>query len=139
MLLNVHHLAVFLICNSLTVKPALEKHLLQEADVAGMQRYSILKQVASNGEVENLWTTILRVQFERLKTLNFEWPLFVGNFSYLHTLKISKSPQPGTLSFCRIKVLSNIFNCSNFECSWFSGLKVHSGRRKRYSKKRDAK
>ena len=31
----------------------------------------ILKQVASNGEVENLWATISCVQLKRLKRLNF--------------------------------------------------------------------
>ena len=45
------------VLNLLTIKPALEKHLSEEADVSEMQ--NILKQVASNLEVENLWTTIL--------------------------------------------------------------------------------
>ena len=38
------------ILNLLTVKLTLEKHLLEKADVTGMQRYF---KVASNGEVEN--------------------------------------------------------------------------------------
>ena len=91
----------------------------------------ILKQVALNGEVENSWTTISYVQLKTLKSLNFGGPLFGGNFSsYLPTLKISKSSQPGTLDFCCSKVLPDIFNCSNFEYSAFSGLKVDRGRKK---------
>ena len=42
------------VLNSLIVKLAQEKHFLEKADVAG----GILKEVASNREVENLWTTI---------------------------------------------------------------------------------
>ena len=53
------------VLNLLTVKPALEKHHLEEADVAGLQMY--LKQVASNEEVENLWTTISRLQLKKFE------------------------------------------------------------------------
>ena len=38
--------------------------------------------------------------------------------------------------FCRIEVLSDIFNLSNFKHSAFSSLKVDSGRRKRKKKVR---
>ena len=40
-------------------------------------------------------------------------------------------PQPGTPDFIPALVLPNIFNRSNFKFSAFSGLKVHSRRRKR--------
>ena len=56
------------ILNSLTVKPALEKHLPEEADGAEMQK------VASNRKVENLWTTISCIHFKRLKSLSFGEP-----------------------------------------------------------------
>ena len=91
----------------------------------------ILKQVASVGEVENLWTTISCVQLKRLKSLNFRGS-HSGNFSsYLPTLKISKSSQLDAPDFCRTKVLPDVFNRSNFEYSAFSDLKKDSGRRKR--------
>ena len=63
--------------------------------------------------------------FNGLKVQNFGGPDCGG------------SSQPGTLDFCRTKVLPDIFNRSNFTYSAVSGLKVDSGRRK--SKKKDAK
>ena len=47
---------------------------------------------------------------------------------------------PKVFDFCRKKVLLDIFNCSKFECSAFSGLNVDSGRRKKKRKiKQDRK
>ena len=43
-------------------------------------------------------------------------------------------PQPGTPNFIPALVLPNIFNCSNFEYSALSNLKVDSRRRKRKKK-----
>ena len=49
----------------------------------------ILKQVASNGEIENLWSNISRFQLKTFESLNFEGS-HLGSFSsYLPTLKIS--------------------------------------------------
>ena len=70
---------------SLTVKPALKKHLLEE--VVLQECKSILKQVVLNEEVENLWTTISCVQ---LKKFEFWRAPFWENFSsYLPALKTS--------------------------------------------------
>ena len=60
------------VLNLLTVKPAPEKHHLEEADVEGMQRH--FSAICFKFEVENLWTTISCVQLKRLKTLNFGGP-----------------------------------------------------------------
>ena len=54
------------VLNSLTVKPALEKHVSEEADVQRSFEASCLK-----GEVENLWITISRFVLKRLKSLHF--------------------------------------------------------------------
>ena len=94
----------------------------------------ILKQVASNGEVENLWITISCVQLKRLKSLNFGGPR-LGDLLFIFAYpKNFKPTHPGTSDFCRIKVLPDVSNRSNFEYSAFSGLKVDSGRRKRMKK-----
>ena len=45
--------------------------------------------------------------------------------------------QPGTLDFCYTLVLPDIFNCSNFEYSVFSGLKVDSAEENQTRKKVD--
>ena len=58
-------------------------------------------------------------------------------------LKILEYPieeELGTPDFCRAKVLPDIFNHSNFECSVFSGLKVDSmERKKKKSNKKETK
>ena len=52
---------------------------------------------------------------------------------------IERDPPFGTPNFCRTKVLPDIFNCSNFEWSVFSCLKVDSGERKKKKKKTNKK
>ena len=51
---------------------ALEKHLSEEADAAGMQKY--FEASCFKRKVENLWSTISCVQLKRLKSLNFGGP-----------------------------------------------------------------
>ena len=88
------------------------------------------------GEVENLWTAISCVQVKRFEF----WKVPFGrNFSYLPTLKISKSPHLGNPDFCRTKVFSDVFNHSNFKYSALIGLKVDSMGRKRNKKVRKKK
>ena len=84
-LLNVHHLLAFLFLSqsSLHSRSTFRKKLmLQECK-------GILKQVASNGEFKNLWTTISCVPLKRLNVWILEGSVW-RNFSlYLPTLKIS--------------------------------------------------
>ena len=83
-LLNVHHLVAFLFLSqsSLHSRSTFRKKLmLQECK-------GILKQVASNGEFKNLWTTISCVPLKRLKVWILEGSVW-RNFSlYSPTLKI---------------------------------------------------
>ena len=100
------------IFNSLTVKPALENHLSEEADGA-------LAKVASNRKVENQWTTISRIHFKMLKSLNFGEPrlgklffifAYPENFMCLASVvkkfefmrPCLRDPYFGTPKFCQI-------------------------------------
>ena len=55
------------VLNSLTVKPALEKHLSKEADGAEMQRLLQIEKL-------KIGTTISCIRFKRLKSLSFGEP-----------------------------------------------------------------
>ena len=69
-LLNVHRLAAFLIRS----KSSLHWRNIFRKKLRLQRCKGILKQVASNREVENLWTTNSCVQLKRLKSFNFGGP-----------------------------------------------------------------
>ena len=66
------------ILNSLTVKPALEKHLSEEADGAEMQRLLQIRKLKICGP-----------QFHVSILKSLKSPVWENFFSYLPTLKIS--------------------------------------------------
>ena len=72
------------ILNSLTVKPALEKHLSEEAEGAEMQK---LLQIRKLKILDHNF--MYQFYSKRLKSLSFGEPRLGKLFSYLPTLKIS--------------------------------------------------
>ena len=103
------YLPLSCVLNSLTVKPALEKHLLEEADATGMQTY--LKQVASSEEVTNLWTIISCVQLQ--KKFEFWRAPFCGGFPILVSPNFVKFYFPVMFTYlknfmCLIKKLKSL-------------------------------
>ena len=129
-LLNVHRLVAFLIRSksSLPWRNIFRKKLMLK------RCKGILKQVASNREVENFWTTNSCVQLKRLKSFNFGGPrlgelffIFVSaeNFMCLLWLvknfEIWRSPSRRNLisvppSFVKFYLSFSFTYLSNFMC-----------------------